>query len=223
MPQATLFRQARFVTSVRELHTLPPEGEGEIAFAGRSNSGKSSALNTLTDHHKLAFVSKTPGRTQLINYFDINGRHYLVDLPGYGYAKVPEAIKAPWGRDLGEYLRTRQTLRGLALIMDVRHPMSPLDRELLAWFRPTLKPVHILLTKADKLSRQDGTRILLEVNKELKLLAGEYSAQLFSSLKKVGIEEAEAVFARWLGLPHPSVAPKEPRKPAGPGIKKPRA
>jgi GTP-binding protein len=223
MPQATLFRQARFVTSVRELHTLPPEGEGEIAFAGRSNSGKSSALNTLTDHHKLAFVSKTPGRTQLINYFDINGRHYLVDLPGYGYAKVPEAIKAPWGRDLGEYLRTRQTLRGLALIMDVRHPMSPLDRELLAWFRPTLKPVHILLTKADKLSRQDGTRILVEVNKELKLLAGEYSAQLFSSLKKVGIEEAEAVFARWLGLPAPVVAVKETRKPAGPGIKKPRA
>lgn len=221
MPQATLFRQARFVTSVRELHTLPPEGEGEIAFAGRSNSGKSSALNTLTDHHKLAFVSKTPGRTQLINYFDINGRHYLVDLPGYGYAKVPEAIKAPWGRDLGEYLRTRQTLRGLALIMDVRHPMSPLDRELLAWFRPTLKPVHILLTKADKLSRQDGTRILLEVNRELKLLAGEYSAQLFSSLKKIGIEEAEAVFARWLGLPAP--AAKEARKPAGPGIKKPRA
>jgi GTP-binding protein len=223
MPQATLFRQARFVTSVRELHTLPPEGEGEIAFAGRSNSGKSSALNTLTDHHKLAFVSKTPGRTQLINYFDINGRHYLVDLPGYGYAKVPEAIKAPWGRDLGEYLRTRQTLRGLALIMDVRHPMSPLDRELLAWFRPTLKPVHILLTKADKLSRQDGTRILVEVNKELKLLAGEYSAQLFSSLKKVGIEEAEAVFARWLGLPAPVVAVKEASKPAGPGIKKPRA
>lgn len=223
MPQATLFRQARFVTSVRELHTLPPEGEGEIAFAGRSNSGKSSALNTLTDHHKLAFVSKTPGRTQLLNYFDINGRHYLVDLPGYGYAKVPEAIKAPWGRDLGEYLRTRQSLRGLALIMDVRHPMSPLDRELLAWFRPTLKPVHILLTKADKLSRQEGTRVLLEVNKELKLLAGEYSAQLFSSLKKIGIEEAEAVFASWLGLPAPAIAAKETRKPAGPAIKKPRA
>jgi GTP-binding protein len=223
MPQATLFRQARFVTSVRELHTLPPEGEGEIAFAGRSNSGKSSALNTLTDHHKLAFVSKTPGRTQLLNYFDINGRHYLVDLPGYGYAKVPEAIKAPWGRDLGEYLRTRQSLRGLALIMDVRHPMSPLDQELLAWFRPTLKPVHILLTKADKLSRQDGIRVLLEVNKALKLLAGEYSAQLFSSLKKVGIEEAEAVFASWLGLPVPAAAAKETRKPASPGIKKPRA
>lgn len=200
MAQATLFRRARFVTSVRDLRTLPPEGEGEIAFAGRSNAGKSSALNTLADQRGLAFVSKTPGRTQLINYFDIGDNRFLVDLPGYGYAKVPEAIRAPWGRDLGEYVRARTSLSGLALIMDARHPMSPLDEELLAWFRPTMKPVHILLTKADKLSRDEAARTLATVRAALAKMAGHYSAQLFSSLKKTGIEEAETVFAAWLGV-----------------------
>jgi len=200
MVQASLFRRAQFVTSVRDLHTLPPEGSGEIAFAGRSNSGKSSALNTLADQRRLAFVSKTPGRTQLINYFDIGGNNFIVDLPGYGYAKVPEAIRAPWGRDLGEYVRTRASLRGLALIMDARHPMTDLDLELLSWFRPTMKPVHVLLTKSDKLSRDEGKRTLMGVAAKLNLLAGHYSAQLFSSLKKAGIEEAETVFAGWLGI-----------------------
>ena len=219
MVQATLFRRARFVTSVRELHTLPAEGLGEIAFAGRSNAGKSSALNTLADHKGLAFVSKTPGRTQLINYFDIGDDRFLVDLPGYGYAKVPDAIRAPWGRDLGEYVRSRTSLKGLALIMDSRHPISPLDLELLDFFRPTMKPVHVLLTKSDKLSRDEAGRTLSAVRKHLAGLAGHYSASLFSSLKRTGIEEAETVFADWLGLPPPA---RKTAK-ASAEIKKPRA
>jgi GTP-binding protein len=223
MTQATLFRGARFVTSVRELHTLPPEGEGEIAFAGRSNAGKSSALNTLADQRQLAFVSKTPGRTQLINYFDIGNNRFLVDLPGYGYAKVPDAIRAPWGRDLGEYVRTRASLKGLALIMDSRHPMSPRDEELLTWFRPTMKPVHILLTKSDKLSRDLAVRTLASVRAALGQMAGHYSAQLFSSLKKTGIDEAEAVFAGWLGVSLKAKPPVGIARKARPEIKKPRA
>ena len=194
---------------------MPPEGIGEIAFAGRSNAGKSSALNTLVDHRRLAFVSKTPGRTQLINHFDIGNGRYLVDLPGYGYAKVPEAVRAPWGRNLGEYVLKRESLRGLVLIMDARHPMSELDRGLLAWFRPTQKPVHILLTKADKLGRDEASRTLASVRKELGLMAGNYSAQLFSSLKKTGIAEAEQILAGWLGLEIPaSLAPAPVRKQA---------
>ena len=218
MTQASLFRNARFVTSVRELQTLPPEGQGEIAFAGRSNAGKSSALNTLADHRKLAYVSKTPGRTQLLNYFDLGNNRYLVDLPGYGYAKVPEAIRAPWGKTIGDYLRTRQSLLGLALIMDARLPMSELDAELLAWFRPTGKPVHILLTKADKLTRDEAQRALLTLRRELAALAGNYSAQLFSSLKKTGWEDAEKVFAGWLGVVLKPAAPPPP----GPAGKAPR-
>ena len=200
MALTSLFRRAEFVTSVRELHALPPEGQGEIAFAGRSNSGKSSALNTLADHRRLAFVSKTPGRTQLINFFSLGDNRYLVDLPGYGYAKVPDAIRAPWGRTLGEYLRTRQSLLGLAVTMDIRHPLTEFDLELLGWFRPTGRPVHILLTKADKLSRTEAMQILARIRKELALLAGNYSVQLFSSLKKSGVEEAERVFAGWFGI-----------------------
>jgi GTP-binding protein len=218
MPQPTLFRRAAFVTSVRELHTLPPEGLGEIAFAGRSNAGKSSALNTLADHRKLAFVSKTPGRTQLLNYFDLGDNRYLVDLPGYGYAKVPDAIRAPWGKTIGEYLHIRQSLVGLALIMDARHPMSDLDRELLAWFQPTYKPVHVLLTKADKLTRDEAQRALMTLRRELEQIGPNYSATLFSSLKKTGWEDAEKVFAGWLGIElKPAAAPVP-----GPAGKKPR-
>lgn len=200
MPQPTLFRQARFMTSVAALETLPPEGQGEIAFAGRSNAGKSSALNTLADQKQLAFVSKTPGRTQLINYFDLGNGHHLVDLPGYGYAKVPAAIRAPWERLLGEYLLARQSLKGMAVIMDARHPVTELDLRLFDWFRPTGKPVHVLLSKADKLSRAEASATLKAVRDELSRLSPLYSAQLFSSLKKTGIEEAERVFAAWLGI-----------------------
>jgi GTP-binding protein len=200
MSAPKLFRQARFETSVAKLEMLPPEGIGEIAFAGRSNAGKSSALNTLADHKRLAFVSKTPGRTQLINYFDLGGGLHLVDLPGYGYAKVPDAIRAPWGRLIGDYVLVRQSLKGLAVIMDVRHPMTEHDYRLLDWFGQTGKPVHVLLTKSDKLIRAEGMRILATVRQQLASLSPVYTAQLFSSLKKTGVEEAEKVFAVWLGL-----------------------
>lgn len=214
MSAPKLFRQARFETSVAALELLPPDGPGEIAFAGRSNAGKSSALNTLADHKRLAFVSKTPGRTQLINYFDIGGGFRLVDLPGYGYAKVPDAIRAPWGRLIGDYVLVRQSLKGLAVIMDVRHPMTDHDLRLLQWFGQTGKPVHVMLTKADKLARTEGLRVLATVRQQLATLSPVYTAQLFSSLKRTGVDEAEAVFAGWLGLevPAPDAAPAAPRR-----------
>lgn len=212
-----LFRKARFETSVAELDRLPPEGFGEIAFAGRSNAGKSSALNTLADHKRLAFVSKTPGRTQLINFFDIGEGRRLVDLPGYGYAKVPDAIRAPWARLLGDYVLVRESLKGLAVIMDVRHPMTDHDRRLLDWFSQTGKPVHVLLTKADKLTRAEGLKTLAAVRQSLTLLSTNHTAQLFSSLKKTGVEEAETVFAGWLGIALPAPEPTPPVPTRGKG------
>jgi GTP-binding protein len=206
-----LFRQAKFLKSVQELHDLPRESLREIAFAGRSNAGKSSVINALADHRQLARVSKTPGRTQLINYFGLGNGRFLVDLPGYGYAKVPLATRAPWARVLGEYLRTREELAGLALVMDARHPMTELDRALLDWFRSSGKPVHVLLTKADKLSRSDAIQTLREVRSALLAEAPNWTAQLFSSLKQTGIEDAEAVLGTWLadvdreGGPDPEV------------------
>lgn len=221
MSAPKLFRQARFETSVAALELLPPDGPGEIAFAGRSNAGKSSALNTLADHKRLAFVSKTPGRTQLINYFDIGGGFRLVDLPGYGYAKVPDAIRAPWGRLIGDYVLVRQSLKGLAVIMDVRHPMTDHDLRLLQWFGQTGKPVHVMLTKADKLARTEGLRVLATVRQQLSTLSPVYTAQLFSSLKRTGVDEAEAMFAGWLGLEvsTPDAAPAVPRR-SGPTPKR---
>jgi GTP-binding protein len=214
MPQPTLFRQARFMTSVAALETLPPEGQGEIAFAGRSNAGKSSALNTLADQKQLAFVSKTPGRTQLINYFDLGAGRHLVDLPGYGYAKVPAAVRAPWERLLGDYLLIRRSLKGMAVIMDSRHPMTELDLRLLRWFLPTGKPVHVLLSKADKLTRADAASTLKAVREALKDLSHNHTAQLFSALKKTGIEEAEEIFAAWLEMEWKPAAQRDGNKPA---------
>jgi GTP-binding protein len=193
----SLLQEAAFLKSAAALEDLPAS-TSEIAFAGRSNAGKSSALNTLARKRRLAFVSKTPGRTQLINFFVLGGERFLVDLPGYGYAKVPDAVRAPWEQLLSTYLQTRVPLRGMALVMDVRHPLTELDRRMLDWFRPTGKPVHVLLTKADKLSRTAGLSVLREVRLELASLAPNYSVQLFSSLTKSGIEEAEAVLGQWL-------------------------
>src|SRR3954470_2456297 len=187
------FSGAVFFKSVAKLDDLP-ESDGEIAFAGRSNAGKSSALNALTGH-RLAFVSKTPGRTQLINFYSLGERSFLTDLPGYGYARVPTAVRADWEELLGGYLQTRSALRGLALVMDVRHPLTELDRRMLAWFTPTGKPVHVLLTKADKLSRSAALQTLAGVQRELAALGTGLTAQLFSSLKKSGIEDAEEMFA----------------------------
>lgn len=194
----SLFSQLSYVASAATLAQLP-ESRVEIAFAGRSNAGKSSAINTLAGHKRLAFVSKTPGRTQLINFFAVDEGRHIVDLPGYGYAKVPAEIRERWENVLSAYLQTRQALAGLVLIMDVRHPLTPLDWRMLDWFLPRGLPVHILLTKADKLSRGAANKTLLEVKKALKN-APQVSVQLFSSLAKQGVDEAEAVMKTWLAL-----------------------
>ena len=193
-----LFRKARFLKSAQALSDLPQDSQCEVAFAGRSNSGKSSVINTLADQRQLARVSKTPGRTQLINFFGLGDGRFLVDLPGYGYAKVPIATRSPWGRVLGDYLQTRAQLVGLVVVMDVRHPITELDRGLLEWFRPTGKPVHVLLTKSDKLSRGRALQTLRQVRGALAAESPLWTAQLFSSLKKTGIEDAEAVLGQWL-------------------------
>jgi GTP-binding protein len=198
LPQPTMsfFRGASFLKSVASLEQAPASA-GEIAFAGRSNTGKSSAINALAGS-RLAQVSKTPGRTRLINYYALGAERFLVDLPGYGYAKVPAAMRAPWEELLGGYLRGRAPLRGLAVVMDVRHPLTELDRRMLGWFRPTGKPIHVLLTKADKLSREEARKILRRIQVEAATLFPEASVQLFSSLRKTGLEEAAAVFRSWL-------------------------
>lgn len=191
-----LFSQLEFEVSVHDLAALP-ETAREIAFAGRSNAGKSSAINTLAGR-KLAYVSKTPGRTQLLNFFRIRDGNYLVDLPGYGYAEVPESVRKHWQAVLAQYLETRAELAGLVLIMDIRHPLTPLDRQMLNWFGPTGRPIHILLTKADKLSKSQAGAALRAVRKALQEAYPQCSVQLFSSLKKTGAEEAEAIIGNWL-------------------------
>ncbi|MBI3716123.1 MAG: YihA family ribosome biogenesis GTP-binding protein [Betaproteobacteria bacterium] len=191
-----LFDRATYVASAHDLEQLPPDTGAEIAFAGRSNAGKSSAINTLANHKRLAFVSKTPGRTQLINFFALGDGMTLVDLPGYGYAKVPPAVKAHWEALLEAYLSTRAALKGLVVIMDARHPMRPLDVALLDWYAPTGKPVHCLLTKSDKLTRSDQAAALRLVKKEITDRNYNATAQLFSSLKKQGVADAEAAIAR---------------------------
>ena len=193
-----LFHNAKFFTTVNHLKDLP-DTAAEIAFVGRSNAGKSSAINTLCNHVRLAYVSKTPGRTQHINFFELSNGHFMVDLPGYGYAQVPEAIRAHWVKLLGDYLQTRPSLLGLVLIMDIRHPLKPQDIQMLDFFAQTERPVHILLSKADKLSKNEQIKTLSSVKKALKPFAERQAVtvQLFSSLKKQGIEEVEHVVQLW--------------------------
>jgi len=194
----SLFRHASFEISVAEPGGLPaPEG-AEIAFARRSNSGKSSAINTLTGHTRLAFVSKTPGRTQLINLFRMKNGAALVDLPGYGYAQVPWAVRLQWQGLLENYLSGRPNLVGLVLIMDSRRPLTELDWKMIGWFRATGRPIHCLLTKADKLTRQEQTKTLRETRSALVDFGTQVTAQMFSSLKKAGVGEAEQVIGNWL-------------------------
>ncbi|MBI3523395.1 MAG: YihA family ribosome biogenesis GTP-binding protein [Betaproteobacteria bacterium] len=196
----TLFRHAVFETSVATPVNLPAASAltPEIAFAGRSNAGKSSAINTLAGHTRLAFVSKTPGRTQLINFFRLPSGASMVDLPGYGYAAVPEAVRKQWQGLLEHYLTRRENLIGLVLIMDARRPLTELDIQMIHWFLPTGNPIHILLTKSDKLSRQEATLTLRTVRAAIAAYGGQITAQLFSSLKKTGIEEAEQMVGAWL-------------------------
>jgi GTP-binding protein len=216
----SLFQNATYVASAHRLQDLPPPGAPEIAFAGRSNAGKSSAINALANRTRLAFVSKTPGRTQTINLFRLAGGGILADLPGYGYAKVPEALRRHWEATLSAYLQTRPSLCGLALVMDARHPLTERDELMLGWFRPTGRPIHVLLTKADKLTRSAAAATLTGVGERLHALRGNYTAQLFSSVDRTGIEEAEAVFAGWRGMPPGEGNKKAPGQRGKPGAKR---
>lgn len=198
MPPAHLFRHAVFETSVAHPDQLPASLAPEIAFAGRSNAGKSSAINTLVGHTRLAFVSKTPGRTQLINLFRMKNGAALVDLPGYGYADVPESVRRQWQGLLERYLTQRENLVGLVLIMDARRPFTDLDRTMVGWFATTGRPIHCLLTKADKLTRTEQAKALKGAKDEAAKMLGAITLQLFSSLKKTGIDDAEHAIAPWL-------------------------
>ena len=197
---AIRYRAASFVISAARLNQLPQDCGPEVAFAGRSNAGKSSAINRLCEQKALARTSKTPGRTQLINLFQLSEQRHLVDLPGYGYAKVAEEIKRRWQQTMEAYLSERQSLRGLILLMDVRHPLKEVDQQLLDWCWQVGMPVHVLLTKADKLKRGAAQNTLMQVQRELKTHAPDElcSVQLFSALKGTGLTDAYAVLDRWL-------------------------
>ncbi len=218
----SLFQHIAFFTSVADLRDLPTLQGEEIAFAGRSNAGKSSAINALVKRKRLAFVSKSPGRTQQINFFSLGDGRYLVDLPGYGYAKVPATLQQHWELLIGKYLYTREALCGLVLIMDARHPMTALDKQMLNWFLPTGKPVRILLSKADKLSKPQANNILHHVAENLSLFYPQCTVQLFSSVSKTGLDEAEAAIATWFSPDLTTVSKiKNPRsKGSKPGVKR---
>jgi GTP-binding protein len=189
---------AAFALSVHDPRELPRPGAPEIAFAGRSNAGKSSAINALAGRRRLAFASKTPGRTQLINFFALGDRAFLVDLPGYGYAGVTLPVRQHWESLVGRYVAERDSLAGVVVVMDARHPLTPLDHELLRWLAPAGRRVHVLLTKADKLSKQAAMRTLQQTRSELARLYEGSSVQLFSSLKREGLDEAAAKLTAWV-------------------------
>lgn len=214
--------QARFFTTVNQLRDLPHTTVPEIAFAGRSNAGKSTAINILCNQKGLAFASKTPGRTQHINFFSIGGAHVaqhrkdptivdeirclLVDLPGYGYAEVSGSAKLHWQRLLGDYVQRREQLAGLILIMDARRPFTDLDIQMLEWFAPTGKPIHCILTKVDKLNRNESVNVLRQAKAKLDSYVDEdgegfpFTVQLFSALKRIGIDEANDKIIELAGL-----------------------
>jgi GTP-binding protein len=191
------YRQTRFLKSARLPRDYPPDAGLEVAFAGRSNAGKSSALNVLVDQKSLARTSKTPGRTQLINFFSVDDDRRLVDLPGYGYAKVALEIKRRWQQEMAAYLERRESLAGLVLLMDVRHPLTDYDREMLGWCAHRALPVHVLLTKADKLKRGPAEATRLQVRRVLESLHPAATVQLFSALKRSGLETALAQLDAW--------------------------
>jgi GTP-binding protein len=191
-----------FVSSFDKLRDLPAPVAPEVAFVGRSNAGKSSAINAMANRKRLAYVSRTPGRTQLLNFFAWGERGLLVDLPGYGFAKVPEAMRRNWNALVGGYIETRQSLSGLVVIMDARHPLKQLDEEMLDWVTPRQIPVHILLSKADKLSRGEAVQTLAKVKRALGERPLASSVQLFSSLNRQGVDEAIDAISRMLGLGH---------------------
>lgn len=199
-PDHTLFdyRSTHFSISASKLGQCPDNSEREVAFVGRSNAGKSSAINTLTRQKALARTSKTPGRTQLLNFFEVAPGHYLVDLPGFGYAKVPPALKQKWQNELERYLRKREPLQGLVLLMDVRHPLTTFDQQIIGWAESAQMPLHILLTKADKLKKGAASNALLATRKTLSGFRGELSVQLFSSHTGDGLRALEKTLDAWL-------------------------
>lgn len=197
---ADRLRRAEFHLSVEKPEQLPPDDGAEVAFAGRSNAGKSSALNAIADQRGLARVSKTPGRTRLINFFTVEHGKSLVDLPGYGYAAVSAETRAGWDRLLGSYLEQRHALRGVVLIMDCRHPLTEHDLTMLDFCAEAGRPVHVLLSKADKLSRSERMKTLRRVEGDLAALSPNFSVQLFSATSREGLETAQEQIADWLGI-----------------------
>jgi len=195
-----LYRQASFITSAAKLNQSPPDEGFEIAFAGRSNAGKSSSINALCDQKALARTSRTPGRTQLLNFFHIDEQRRLVDLPGYGYAAVSENIKQTWQGALADYLEQRKCLKGLILVMDSRHPLKDYDIQMLEWANHIGIPVHVLLTKVDKLNRKQQEVALEKVEEALREFSVDFSAQLFSALKRWGVDEAHQKLDQWFEI-----------------------
>lgn len=196
----TVYHQAKFVSSAPRLKDAPPDQGMEIAFAGRSNAGKSSAINALVQQNALARVSKTPGRTQLLNFFEIDAQRKLVDLPGFGYAKVPEAMKKDWQQMMENYLNNRKALCGIVLVMDIRHPLTEFDWQMVEWCEHAKLPLHILLTKADKLKFGAAKNTLLQVQKDLSRVEIVVTLQLFSALNKIGIDDVHQVLDEWFGF-----------------------
>lgn len=196
-----ILQQTAFIMSAPTFKLCPDDAGKEVAFAGRSNAGKSSAINTITNQKQLARSSKTPGRTQMINFFSMgDDQKRLVDLPGYGYAAVPEHLKLKWQKELEEYLVSRKSLAGLVLLSDIRHPLKFFDEQMLHWAKDGKLPVHVLLTKSDKLKRGASKTTLLQTRRILEKLDLPFSIQLFSSLDKVGIDELACVLGDWLDL-----------------------
>lgn len=192
------YNKIHFLKSATKPENLPQDIGSEVAFVGRSNSGKSSAINAITRVSKLARTSKTPGRTQLINFFELDETHRLVDLPGYGFAKVPDAVKLQWQKMMESYFDARESLKGLILLMDIRHPLKPLDWQMIEWALKRMLPVHILLTKSDKLTRGQAHNTLLATRKDLSGYENLISLQLFSALTGVGIDEVRRTLDNWL-------------------------
>lgn len=201
-----LYRQTTFLTSAASLEKAPPDRDLEVAFAGRSNAGKSSAINALCGQKSLTRTSKTPGRTQLLNFFRVDDKRRLVDLPGYGYAKVAEELKLQWQGFMADYLTRRECLRGLILLMDIRHLLTDYDRNMLDWNAEHGIPTHILLTKADKLKRGPSLDQLRKLERMLEQWPRGVGAQLFSALKRRGIDQAHEVLDRWLEVPEKGYA-----------------
>ncbi|MCR5085215.1 MAG: ribosome biogenesis GTP-binding protein YihA/YsxC [Succinivibrionaceae bacterium] len=207
------FRKTFFITSSANIRQMPADQGVEIAFAGRSNSGKSSAINAICDHRGLAKTSSTPGRTQLINQFEVAPGKRLIDLPGYGFAKVPEKVKRDWQKSMSEYLQQRQSLQGLVVTMDIRHPLKDLDRKVLDWAAAVRLRVLVLLTKADKIGTTAREKAVRETQEQLREYSDHFTALPFSALRGLNIDAARALLDRW----YTDLADQGDEAPAGPG------